>query len=175
MQNGYPQHIINKGLKEGEMLIKRFNQQQQQKQNDTSTKKNIYFIMNYYGNETLVFAKNVKKQCEKLIPNIKINFAFKKTNSLMNTFLPIHKGNDINRKDRKIIYKINCKNCDSVYIGETARDKKTRIKEHISNVKKMESNSKIFQHVYDNTHSMDFDNALTLAYEAGAAERFQIR
>ncbi|CAF3277607.1 unnamed protein product, partial [Rotaria sp. Silwood2] len=120
-KNGYPNHIIRKGIKEGQLLIKRCNQQ---KQNNSPTKKNIYFIINYYGNETLLFAEQVKKKCAKLIPNIKINFAFRKTNTLKGVFLPLQKGKDPNRTDCKIVYKIPCTNCDSIYIGETSRDKK---------------------------------------------------
>jgi hypothetical protein len=122
--------------------------------------------MNYYGNETLLFAEYIKKKCAKLIPNIKINFAFKKTNSLKSIFLPIQKGKDPNRLDSKIIYKIQCNDCESIYIGETARDKTTRMKEHQNNIKKMDHNSRIFQHVYHNSHTMNFNHVETLGYES---------
>ena len=122
--------------------------------------------MNYYGNETLLFAEQVKKQCARVTPDIKINFAFRKINTLKSIFLLLQKGEDQNRADSKIIYKIQCENCDSVYIGETARDKQTRIKEHQNNLKKMDHNSKIFQHVYKNSHSMNFNDVKILSYES---------
>jgi hypothetical protein len=51
-----------------------------------------------------------------------------------------------------------CQNCDSVYMGETTREKAIRTKEHQKNVKNMDLNSKIFQHVYQNSHSMNFND-----------------
>jgi putative NIF3 family GTP cyclohydrolase 1 type 2 len=86
----------------------------------------------------------LEKKCAKLIPNVKINFAFRKTNTLKSIFLPLQKGKDVNRADCKIIYKIACKDCDSIYIGETSRDKKTRMKEHQNNIKNMDHNFKIY-------------------------------
>ncbi len=68
-KNAYFNHII----KEAQLLIQQFNKQ---KQNKSPTKGNIYFIMNYYENSTLLFVKHAKRKCAKLIPNIDINFAF---------------------------------------------------------------------------------------------------
>ena len=161
-QNGYPKHIISKGIREARKLINHLNQQQQQQH---SIKKNIYFTMNYYGNETLLFATKVKKQCERLIPGITIKFAFKKTNSLKSIFLPIQKGKNPNCNESKLIYKIKCNDCDNVYIRETAREKNTRIQEHKKCIKTMDANSKIFQHVYRNSHQMNFNDTETLGYE----------
>jgi len=36
----------------------------------------------------------------------------------------------------EIVYKINCKDCDQVYIGQTKRYLETRIKKHRRNIKK---------------------------------------
>ncbi len=89
---------------------------------------------------------------------MKLNIAFRKTNSLKNIFLPLQKGKDSSRVGSKMIYKIQCQNCDSVDIGETTREKAIKTKEHQKNVKNMDLNSKIFQHVYQNSHSMNFND-----------------
>ncbi len=60
---------------------------------------------------------------------MKLNIAFRKTNSLKSIFLPLRKGKDSSRVDCKIIYQIQCQNCDSVDFGETTREKAIRIKE----------------------------------------------
>ncbi|EZA54575.1 hypothetical protein X777_05696, partial [Ooceraea biroi] len=50
----------------------------------------------------------------------------------------IKRGKDrlINGKQTSVVYKIDCTNCDSCYIGQTKRHLDTRIKEHISDIKK---------------------------------------
>jgi len=40
-------------------------------------------------------------------------------------------------KRTDIVYKINCRDCDSIYIGQTKRRLLTRIKEHQANIKKI--------------------------------------
>jgi hypothetical protein len=67
------------------------------------------FTMNYYEDEALLFAAHVKKKCTKWIPNMKLNIAFRKTNSLKSIFLPLRKGKDSSRVDCKIVYQIYVK------------------------------------------------------------------
>ena len=45
-----------------------------------------------------------------------------------------------------VTYEIKCKECDNVYIGETARNAYTRGLEHITNIKKKDNNSGIYKH-----------------------------
>ena len=47
------------------------------------------------------------------------------------------------------VYRINCDNCDSEYIGKTARNFKIRFKEHVK-----DPNSNIYQHLKDNNHKI---------------------
>ena len=62
---------------------------------------------------------------------------------LKNIFLPRQKGRDETETNKKLVYAINCKDCDEKYIGETTRKKLTRIKEHINDIKKNKSTSLI--------------------------------
>ena len=55
-----------------------------------------------------------------------------------------------------MVYKINCLDCKFVYIGQTDRDVRTRIKEYRRAVNKQDKNSKIAQHVNKQDHNMDF-------------------
>jgi len=70
----------------------------------------------------------------------------------------IRKGKD--RLDAQqvteIVYKINCEDCDKVYIGQTKRHLATRIKEHRSNIKNSSGNFSVttdhrlkFNHDFD--------------------------
>ena len=49
--------------------------------------------------------------------------------SLKSIFLPKLKDTDEDRKNKNLVYSIPCKDCDTVYIGETGRMKETRINE----------------------------------------------
>ena len=58
-----------------------------------------------------------------------------------------------------VIYKIPCGDCSWCYIGETGRAFNTRKKEHLRNVKTAAKGSRIANHVWANSHAIDFDNA----------------
>ena len=60
------------------------------------------------------------------------------------------------------VYKIPCKDCDQVYIGETGRDLDTRIKEHKYACKIGNSNNALFVHSFDNNHSIDWKSSQML-------------
>ena len=161
-KNGYPPHIIKRGISEGEILIKRTS-----KTVATSNEKNnvIYLTIKYYGHESSIFAARIKKVCKNLLPNLKIQFAFKKHVSLKSIFLPILKEKDESKSLKKLVYSIPCLNCDKIYIGETNRLKRTRINEHKSKIKSLSSDSKLVEHIEKCKHKFDFLNTKTLALE----------
>ena len=135
------------------------------KKNESSNNKVIFFTIKYYGQESIVFASRIKKFCRQLLPNVRIQFAFKKHMSLKSIFLPKQKGTDENRKNKNLVYSIPCKDYDTVYIGETGRMKETRINEHKSKVKTLSSDSKIVEHILKYKHNFDFSSTKTLALE----------
>ena len=47
---------------------------------------------------------------------------------------------------RRIVYKIKCKDCDCVYIGQTSRAPKTRVKEHTKAIAILDENSLLAKH-----------------------------
>ena len=54
----------------------------------------------------------------------------------LNRFIKTEK--DKIKKDElsNVVYQINCKDCDYSYVGQTKRKLKTRLKEHINDLKK---------------------------------------
>ncbi|KAL6419712.1 hypothetical protein ACFW04_013676 [Cataglyphis niger] len=57
----------------------------------------------------------------------------------------------------KVVYKINCKNCSALYIGQTKRHLSTRVKEHFNNIKMQASNlSLISKHKLKFNHDFDW-------------------
>jgi hypothetical protein len=162
--NGYPPHIIRRGIAEGQLLIR--TRSQMNKKDENKNKNTIFFTLKYYGQESIIFASQIKKYCRKLIPNLTIQFAFQKHMSLKSVFLPILKGVDENKKKKNLVYSIPCENCDKVYIGETRRMKGTRMKEHQANIRSLSLKSKLVEHILEHKHRFDFSNTKTLALES---------
>jgi len=66
----------------------------------------------------------------------------------------------------EVIYKINCNDCDKVYIEQTKRHLVTRIKEHRNNIKNPSSNfSVVTDHRLSFNHNFDSDNSNILHKE----------
>ena len=58
-----------------------------------------------------------------------------------------------------VVYKIECNDCNSCYIGETGRQLHTRITEHKSYVRNFNARSQIVEHVTTHGHSFNWDSA----------------
>ena len=57
-----------------------------------------------------------------------------------------------------VIYKINCKNCDKVYIGQTSRALRSRTREHKKAIFTGERNSLLTRHCIQINHQFDLDD-----------------
>ena len=56
-----------------------------------------------------------------------------------------------------IVYEIPCKDCDRVYIGQTKRYMKIRIREHKNNIKNAVNNhTSLTKHRMNESHSFDY-------------------
>ena len=58
----------------------------------------------------------------------------------------------------KGVYQLPCKDCNSVYIGETGRKLSTRIKEHKKDIRNDKPFSAIANHANNELHEIDFEN-----------------
>ena len=57
-----------------------------------------------------------------------------------------------------MIYKINCKDCDKVYIGQTSRALRSRTREHKRAIFTGDKNSLLAQHCKNHNHDFDLDD-----------------
>ena len=103
--NGYPQHLIRRGIRVGQVIVKKMLNKNENLNNQGSspTKKNIFFILTYYEIESAILAQRIRRICHKYIPLVKVNIAFKKAFTLKSIFLPIQKGYDKVKKDKKLV------------------------------------------------------------------------
>ena len=71
-----------------------------------------------------------------------------------------------------VIYKINCADCDAIYVGQTGRNLSQRVKEHKSATDKGQvNNSGIAQHAWEQHHQIDWDHVEILAQESSDRRR----
>ena len=70
-----------------------------------------------------------------------------------------------------IVYKINCLNCESSYVGQTKRKLKIRIKEHKTDIKKPTSEISVVSHRLNEMHELDWDNIRILDTEQSLMKR----
>ena len=84
----------------------------------------------------------------------------------------IKRGKDSITKNEKssVIYKIECKDCKKVYIGQTQRHLEKIIKEHKNNINK-DIPTAIEEHVKDKNHIMIWDKVEILDTEKHYYER----
>ena len=159
--NGYPPHIVRRGIRESEVIVKINKKQAAPPQKE----KSFFFTMTYYGHESVVFAARMRKVFRKFLPLVKVHFAFRKHQTLKNIFLPIMKGKDESKKEKRLVYSIPCKQCEYVYVGQTERRKEKRMQEHKSNIRRLAANSKLVEHIEKYHHEFDFSKVETLAWE----------
>jgi hypothetical protein len=62
---------------------------------------------------------------------------------------------DTDKYSRSGIYKLKCKGCNKVYIGQTGRSFKAPYTEHISAIKYNRDKSKYAKHILDHLHEYD--------------------
>jgi len=153
----------------------------------TTINKRIKMLAN-----TIVQDINIKDQM--LQTNRKNFFTIPYIKSISESFLPIVKKygydvaysvpNTLNKiirrgKDRidpmsqnDVVYKINCLNCDNSYVGQTKRQLSTRLKEHMSDIKKKNDTlSVISNHRLEYNHDMNWGEATILDKESSYVKR----
>ena len=151
--NGYPSHIIKRSISKGEIIYRK---QSKTEKEIEKGKTPIYFRTTYYGQESLVFASRLGRMYKKLLPNVNIQFTFKKNLSLKRIFLLILKGKSEQKSMKNLVYSIPCLNCNKVYIGDTSGMKEKRMAEHRAEIKTFASDSRMGGHIEDQKHSFDF-------------------
>ena len=81
-------------------------------------------------------------------------------------FLPFLKDQINHNEKSNLVYKVSCQNCAFVYIGQTKRDLKSRIKEHQRTIKfQRPEKSALCQHSMENDHLIDWSEVKILKGE----------
>jgi len=111
---------------------------------------------------------------ESFIPIIKkygFNIAFSISVTL-NFLIKCGKDSLDTMSQHGVVYKISCHDCDASYVGQTKRQLRTRIKEHVSDIKKKSgSPSVISEHRRNFNHEFEWDNIKIIDNELSYQKR----
>ena len=162
LKNSYSLKFIEKYIKI------RISKHKREKNNDKNVKKDCpkenWMVLPYIEQVTKPFFKYLKK--------IKVKPIYKVGNKL-NSIVKRGKEklNKINQHN--VVYKIDCDNCDSCYIGETKRAVGIRIKEHRQNINLTDSDKHnvVTLHRINTGHNMKWDEFKILDVESNYYKR----
>ena len=90
---------------------------------DISIVKKKFFTIPYLNRTSEKFKSTLNK--------FQFDFVYKPMNNL-NRFIKTGKDKIKKGELSNVVYQINCKDCDYLYVGQTKRKLKTRLKEHIN-------------------------------------------
>jgi len=90
----------------------------------------------------------------------------------LTAFVKRHKDKNMLEVNNNVVYKIFCNNCNASYVGQTKRQLRTRMNEHIKNIKLNESkHSVVTKHMLDSGHSFDWTNVKIMDHETNYCKR----
>ncbi|KYN30216.1 hypothetical protein ALC57_00353 [Trachymyrmex cornetzi] len=162
LSNGYPLDIIfstiNNRIK---MLSRKKNVYVNDtiNNNDSNDNNNIkkYFTIPYINEISEKFKTIVEKN------NFKVRY---KPMNTLNSVIKLDKDKLEKMEQCDVVYKISCLDCDSSYAGQTKRKVKTRIKEHMANIRKLkDSRTVISEHQLEYGHKFNWENIQILDTE----------
>lgn len=108
---------------------------------------------------TLRYCGNITNKIAKILSKVRIRTAVKVENTLKQ--LLDNSKDKLEKLDKNGVYDIKCRDCKSVYIGETGRSIKTRIKKH----KKDKKYSAMNEFLKGTQHQLDDDHIMILHQE----------
>lgn len=123
-----------------------------------NTKNTIKNNNNKKGNQNRFFALLYVNIVSDKLKFIIKKYEFRATHTINNSlkrFIKKHKDKNEKLTNCNIIYKIPC---GAIYVGQSKRQMKTRLKEHRNAVKRGNCNSVISNHCVEYDHMFDWDN-----------------
>jgi len=73
-----------------------------------------------------------------------------------------------------VVYPIRCKECHHIYVGQTGRQLKDRVKEHERAVRRGDRSNACAKHTLENGHELDLGNVHVIHYEKNMYTRLTL-
>jgi len=132
------------------------------------------------GMVTIPYVKGLSEAFSRIMKTYRICTAVRPHTTLRNML--VHPKDRINDEEKpEVVYKIPCKSCECVYLGETGRPLGVRIKEHCKEVDNITgiftraasvcNKSAITDHVCNENHVIDWDKAKVTDRESDKSGR----
>ena len=93
---------------------------------------------------------------------------------LLESIIEIEGGESLTKKllENNVVYKINCNNCDSSYVGQTKRQLFERVDEHQNNINHAPKNHNVItKHILAHGHSIDWQGVRIVDKESDLDKR----
>lgn len=165
--NNYPADFVQKNINNRLTFLKN---------RDKNHSNNIKIAnQRYYSRQTKVvlpFIPHITPNIQKILKKYNILTVFRSSNKL-NSIIKLGKDPVNNSDLNDVVYKICCKQCEKIYIGQTKRTLKTRINEHKKDIDKInQANLNVIsKHRIDNNHDFDWDTVKILDKEPNLQKR----
>jgi len=161
LDNGYPLDLIfnkiNLGLKK--LFVHRTVTSLNVKNTDTDSNNDKRIIV-------LPYVSPLSDFISSFIDSSKALIGFRCLNKL-SQLIKVHKDTDQPLSKNNVVYKIQCRDCEATYVGQTKRQLKTRLREHKNNLKLDQSkHSVISEHITKYNHSFDWENTKIMDSES---------
>ena len=143
MDNNYPRKFIQKEIHKGNVQSSVNSSVQNQDMNDRK-----YIAAPY--------VPGTNERLQRILGNYNIYLGNKSSNTIKNVLVkPKDKVKEIDKCN--VVYKVDCTECNVVYIGETGRNLSTRMVEHERDVRIGKENSQVYHHSRSTGHSFKFE------------------
>jgi len=114
----------------------------------------------YKGWFVIPFIPKVTEKFKNITKNLKTTIAFFSLNKL-GRIIKAQKDALPKCHNKNVVYKLECKNCDVSYVGQTKRRLNTRVNEHKKDINKKSGNySVITEHRIECNHDFDWENPI---------------
>ena len=148
-QNGYPKEFIQRTVNKHN---RRKEQLRECPEEEPKQTKSI----------NLPYIQGISEQLKRALNkhNIKATFY---TQTTLRSLLTKSKD-PIPKEDRNnVVYQLNCKDCEAVYVGETKRTLNVRAEEHITAIKSASKRSHTAEHCWKYNHDFDWEHICSMS------------
>lgn len=119
---------------------------------------------------SLTYNPYINKQIANILKPFNIEIADKPQNHSKQFFTKLKP--DIPKSETaNTVYKINCKDCSSIYIGQSSQYLKNRIRNHKNDIRNLKDSTALSRHALENDHNIDFENTTILDIESNFSKR----
>jgi hypothetical protein len=125
----------------------------------------------YAGFATIPYVKGITEPISRILNKAGLKVAMKPCTTLRQQLVsPKDKDSTLDRTG--IVYEIDCNRCEDIYIGQTGRHLRDRLKEHKQSVDKGHlTTSAVAEHAYAKHHEINWDNVKILDQDSNKTRR----